>query len=545
MTAAPSTAAPSTIPALLLAAARRFGPTPAVDDGERRLSFTDLADAARAGAGALVRRGVGPGDRVALWGANSVDWVTADLAVLCAGGIVVPVNHRYRPAEAADIVTRAGCRLVIADGPAGGPANAADGPAGGPAGTADGPAGGRDLAAEAAGFAGDRSVLGFGDWRAAVEGGDPDDPAVRERLAAVGPADVSHVQFTSGTTGRPKGALLTHGAMTLTTATWVRVVGLRPGDGYPVVAPFSHIGGHKTAIVAALASGATLRPMPALDVDALVDLVGRGEVSFLQGPPALFHAVLTEVGRRGTDTSAVRSVVTGAAVVPPELVRRLYDVLGVEAVITSYGITEATGVCTMTRPDDPVGVVAGTCGRPVDGVTVRIGGPDGRDVDAGQPGEVLVRGPNLMAGYLDDPAATAEAVDPDGWLHTGDVGTVDADGNLRIVDRLKDMVVVGGLNVYPAEVERVLAAHRSVDQAAVVGVPDHRMGEVPLAFVVPAAGPAGRPVPVDPAALEAHCRERLAGFKVPRRYRVVDALPVNPAGKVDKPALRARAAEAA
>ncbi len=524
----------STIPAVLAAAARRFGDVPAVDDGDRRLTFAGLATTARAGASALIGRGMAPGDRVALWGTNTVDWVTADLAVLCAGGVVVPVNHRYRPAEAADIVTRAGCRLVLADGPA----DAADAAAG----SADA-AGGRNLAAEAVTFAAalprpavpaGPAVLALGDWATEAAAGDPDDPAVRDRVAALGPSQVSHVQFTSGTTGRPKGAMLTHGAMTLTTATWVGVVGLRPGDGYPVIAPFSHIGGHKTAILAALTSGATLRPMPALDVDALVDLVGRGAVSFLQGPPALFHAVLAEVTRRGTDTAAVRSVVTGAAVVPPELVRRLYDVLGVEAVITSYGITEATGVCTMTRPDDPVDVVAGTCGRAIDGVALRICDPAGAEVPAGQAGELQVRGPNVMAGYLDDPAATAEAVDPDGWLHTGDVGTVDGDGNLRILDRLKDMVVVGGLNVYPAEVERVLADHPSVDQAAVVGVPDDRMGEVPLAFVVAAGCTA-----VDPAALEAHCRDQLAGFKVPRRYQVVDGLPVNPAGKVDKRALRA------
>jgi len=534
-----------TIPAVLAAAARRFADVPAVVDDHRRLTFADLHRASFAGAAVLVGYGVAPGDRVALWGANSIDWVVADLAVLCAGGVVVPVNHRYRPAEAADIVSRADCRLVLADGPADGPA-------------------GRDLADEAlsldGGFVAGRRVVAFADWAAEVAAevaatvpakDAATDPQVEARLGDLTPGQVSHIQFTSGTTGRPKGAMLTHGAMTLTTATWVDVVGLRLGDGYPVVAPFSHIGGHKTAIVAGLTSGATLRPMPALDVDALVDLVGRGAVSFLQGPPALFHTLLAEVVRRGTDTSAVRSVVTGAAVVPPELVRRLYDVLGLEAVITSYGITEATGVCTMTRPDDPVAVVAGTCGRPIDGVDLRICGPDGRDQPAGEPGEVLVRGPNVMAGYLDDPAATAEVIDGDGWLHTGDVGTVGPDGNLRILDRLKDMVVVGGLNVYPAEVERVLADHPAVDQAAVIGVPDDRMGEVPLAFVVPAATPAGAGqatvgvAGVDVAGLEAHCREQLAGFKVPRRYRVVDRLPMNPAGKVDKPALRAQAAESA
>ena len=180
--------------------------------------------------------------------------------------------------------------------------------------------------------------------------------------------------------------------------------------------------------------------------------------------------------------------VIGAAVVPPTLVSEVYDVLGVEMVINAYGLTETTGVCTMARRGDPVEVVAETCGRPIDGVRVRTVDPDGEVLAVGQAGEVEVAGSNVMVGYLDDPEATAEALH-DGWLRTGDVGVIDDAGNLRIVDRLKDMLVVGGFNAYPAEIERVLGEHPAVDQVAVVGQPDQRMGEVPVAFVVPAKGP--------------------------------------------------------
>ncbi|MHB1585222.1 MAG: AMP-binding protein, partial [Acidimicrobiales bacterium] len=355
-------------------------------------------------------------------------------------------------------------------------------------------------------------------------------PRPRHRVR---PDDVSHIQFTSGTTGRPKGALLVHRAMVVTTARWISVVGLGPGDRYPVVAPFSHIGGHKTGIVACLLAGATLRPMPALDLDRMVELVGAGAVSVLQGPPAMLLPLLDRVEEGGVDASGVRMVVTGAAAVPADLVHRLRRVLGRADVVTAYGLTEATGVCTMTRRGDPVPTVAATCGRPIDGVEVRVVDPGGRAVAPGRAGEVEVRGDGLMAGYLDDPAATAEAL-VGGWLRTGDVGTLDDAGNLSIVDRLNDVVVVGGLNVYPAEVERVLGDHPAVAAAAVVGEPHPRMGEVPVAFVVPVAGT--RLVPEE---LLEHCRRRLAPFKLPRRMLEAVALPHNAAGKVDKKALRA------
>jgi acyl-CoA synthetase (AMP-forming)/AMP-acid ligase II len=261
-------------------------------------------------------------------------------------------------------------------------------------------------------------------------------------------------------------------------------------------------------------------------------------VTVLQGPPTMFHVLIGEARRSDPGRfHSLRVAITGAAAIPPDLVRDLTAVLGVRSVFTAYGLSESTGVCTITRAGDPVDVIAETSGRPIPGVEVRTIGPDGRFLAEGEQGEIVVRGGSVMAGYLDDPEATAEAV-RDGWLRTGDVGWVGGDGNLRIVDRLKDMVIVGGFNVYPAEVEAVLRAHPDVDQVAVVGVPDDRLGEVPAAFVVPAAGgePSGE-------ALLELCRARLANFKCPRHIWLVEGLPVNAAGKVDKPELRAAASD--
>jgi acyl-CoA synthetase (AMP-forming)/AMP-acid ligase II len=225
--------------------------------------------------------------------------------------------------------------------------------------------------------------------------------------------------------------------------------------------------------------------------------------------------------------------VTGASVVPTELIRRMRDELGFDSVLTAYGLTESCGYATGCRQGDPDEVVSLTSGRAIPDVEVVVVDGDDKPVPAGEPGEVLVRGYNVMVGYWEDPDATAAAVDSEGWLHTGDVGVLDDAGNLRITDRLKDMYVVGGFNAYPAEVEQVLVRHEGVSEAAVIGVPDDRLGEVGKAYVVPRAG-------AQPTADEliAWCKERLAGYKVPRTVELVDALPRNATGKVDKKLLR-------
>jgi len=473
-----------TIPGVLAHAAATWPDATALyDDAGDPITFGSLQTRVHIAAAALVARGLEPGGRVALTAPNTAAWAVANLAVLTAGGVVVPLNHRSRAAEQQEILDRAGCAFEL-------------------------------------------RVRELMEFAAAPTGRDAHSSYSELATRAPTPDAVSHVQFTSGTTGLPKGVMLTHRGMVETTRAWVEIVGLGPGDRYPVVNPFSHIGGHKTGLLAALVAGATVYPVGSFDASAVATLVDREAITFLQGPPAMFQGLLDAVIARGTPPpTSVRVAVTGSANIPPALVARMQATLTLDAVHAGYGLTEATGVCTITRAGDPLDVVTRTSGRAIPGVEVRI-----RDARAaGDEGEILVRGPGVMRGYLDDDAATAAAIDADGWLATGDVGALDPDGNLEIRDRLKDMVIVGGFNAYPAEIERILAEHDGVQQVAVVGVPDERLGEVPVAFVVRAPNH-----PPTDAQLLDFTRERLATYKVPRAIFFLNELPMNAIPKVDK-----------
>jgi acyl-CoA synthetase (AMP-forming)/AMP-acid ligase II len=500
-------ALPPTIPALVEHAAATYGDAEAVVDGGRRVSFRELAGLVRAGAGECVRRGLEPGDRVGIWAPNTLDWVVAALGALAAGGVLVPLNTRYKGEEAGWILDRSGARLVFVSPPFLGN---------------DYPA----MLGARPGVA----VLDAGLW----EGGPT--PEVDARMAAVGPGDTGDLIFTSGTTGKPKGVVTTQAQTIRVFDTWAEIVGLGAGDRYLVVNPFFHTFGYKAGIIACLLRGATIVPQPVFDVPAVLDLIERERISVLPGPPTLFQSILDAPERVARDLSSLRLVVTGAAVIPVVLVERMRDELAVETVLTAYGLTEATGTVTMCRRGDDPETIATTSGRAIPDTEVRIVDAGGVEVARGEPGEVVVRGYNVMQGYYEDPEATAAAIDPDGWLHTGDVGVMDAAGNVRITDRIKDMYVVGGFNAYPAEVEQVIARYDGVAECAVLGVPDERLGEVGMAFVVPRAG-----ATVDPEALVAWCRERLANFKAPRSVVLVDALPRNASGKVMKFELRATA----
>jgi HIP---CoA ligase len=491
-------------------------------EAERR-TFGELRRDVWQAAQGLLARGVRPGDRVALWAPNTLDAAVALLAVAVAGGVVVPLNTRYRSHEMTEILRRARCRMVIAPGSFLG----------------------RAYAAEALEVAGAAAVVSLGGpdpagaqpWPEVVaRASEAGRRELEARIAAQSGDDAVVVQYTSGTTGKPKGAVLRQGPMLATSATWADIVGLRRGDVYPVTYPLAHAGGYKTGLLTTLAARATAVLFPVVSTEALVAAVSAHRATIVNGPPPVLRSLLSAV-RDGLlpASTRIRTVVTGSAIVPPPLIRELSQVLGVADVINAYGLTEATGVCMMTRRGDPLELVCETVGTAIDGVQVRIAG-------TGQVGEIEVRGPNVMVGYLDDPAATAEVMD-DGWLRTGDIGWIGDDGYVRIVGRAKDMVVVGGFNVYPAEVEHVLADHPGVSEAAVVGVPDDRLGEVVVAFVIPpaassATSPAAAP---DPDELVRWCRDRLANFKVPRRVWIVESLPRAAVGKIAKPELRARA----
>jgi acyl-CoA synthetase (AMP-forming)/AMP-acid ligase II len=345
------------------------------------------------------------------------------------------------------------------------------------------------------------------------------------------------MMFTSGTTGAPKGVMATHGQTLRAFADWASIVGLSGEDRYLVVNPFFHTFGYKAGIVAAMTTGATLYPLPTFDLDEVLETIETHAITVLPGAPTIYQSILQVPDLDVARLTSLRLAVTGAAVVPVQLVRDMGDVLGFDTVLTAYGLTEACGIATISGHDADAETVANFSGRAFPGVEVRTVDDEGRSTPPMEPGEVVVRGYNVMRGYHEDPERTAEAIDADGWLHTGDVGVMDERGYLRITDRLKDMFIVGGFNVYPAEVEALLSAHDDVAQVAVVGVPDERMGEVGYAFVVPAAGSAPTPV-----ALIEWARDRMANFKVPREIELVEALPVNPSGKVLKFELRERAA---
>jgi HIP---CoA ligase len=520
---------PPTVPAAVRRAARRWPDDEAVVDGGQRVSWAGLAERMTLAARAYAASGVRPGDRVALWAPNCLDWIVAALGVYAAGAVLVPVNTRFKGAETAHVLRTAGARLLLT--------------------VTD------FIHADYLGM-----LAGEADLLTALEivvlSGPPGDATgweaflqrageTGEITEQLGPDDVSDIIFTSGTTGTPKGAVLTHGASTRTYAAWSDTVGLRHGDRYLVVYPFFHCAGLKSAVLACVLTGATIVPCPVFDVATVMSLVARERISMLPGPPALYQSLLN-ADLSGYDRSSLRLAVTGAASVPVDLVRRMREDLGFASVVTGYGLTETTGTVSMCRHDDPIEVIATTSGRPIPGMQVRVVDPAGLDsagvdpvgvdVPAGEPGEVWVRGYAVMRCYFDAPEATAAAFTPDGWLRTGDIGVLDAGGNLRITDRIKDMFIVGGFNAYPAEIENLMSGHPDIAQVAVVGVPDERLGEVGFAYVIPRQGSAPTA-----AGLIAWCRGEMANFKVPRHVEFVPALPLNPSGKVLKFALRDRA----
>jgi acyl-CoA synthetase (AMP-forming)/AMP-acid ligase II len=515
-------AAMATIPDALHAAARQWGDRLAVVDGNERLTFDELLERSTRAARGFIAAGVERGDRVALWAPNSAAWIVASFGIYLAGGVLVPINTRYKSAEAAHVLRTSKARLVL---------TVTDFMGGDYLGMrAEMPDDVRARPVVLSGPAGSEAAS----WDDFVAAGTSVSPAtVAARTDVISPDDTADVIFTSGTTGAPKGAMLTHGASVRTYVIWSDLVGLRTGDRYLIVYPFFHTAGLKSGVLACVLTGATMYPHPVFDVPTVMQKVADERITMLPGPPTVFQSILNHPDLPQFDLSSLRLTVTGASVVPTSVVRAMRDQLKFETVVTGYGLTETTGTVSMCRHTDPPEIIAETVGRPLPGIEVKVVDDDGAACAPGQPGELLVRGFNVMKGYFDDGAATAAAIDGEGWLKTGDIGVVDAGGNLRITDRKKDMFIVGGFNAYPAEIEATMLGHPAVAQVAVVGVPDGRLGEVGVAFVVPQLSHV-----VDEEDVIAWCRERLANFKVPRHVRVVETLPITPSGKVMKFVLR-------
>lgn len=480
-----------TIPEMVASAADRFGDAEAVVDGPLRLSFTELVERISCAAGAFAELGIEKGDRAAIWAPNSAEWIIAAFGLLTAGGVLVPVNTRFKADEAADIIARSGAKAVLVQQ--------------------------GFLGVDYTAPGGVRVIDLKSDF---LSSGTPFSRPVQG-------TDVSDIIFTSGTTGRPKGVMMNHSQNLRLYQEWCDLADLRQGDRYLMVNPYFHTFGYKAGLIASFIRGATMLPVSVFDVDRVVELIAAERITMLPGPPTLYHSLLNVTDK--SKLATLRAGVTGAADIPVELVRRVHEELPFQTLATGYGLTEA-GTVTLSRPGDSFTDIATTAGVACDGVEMRIA----------DDGEVLVRGYTVMQGYLDDPVATAETIDPDGWLHTGDLGTVDDAGRLRIVGRKKDMFIVGGFNAYPAEIEGFLLEHRAVAQAAVIGVPDERLGQVGKAFVVAKTPADGSGAALTAEGLIAWCRDRMAGFKVPRYVEFLDELPLNATGKVMKDRLQNR-----
>jgi len=512
---------PLTTVELAMRAAARFGDRTAIlgEDGEA-VSYSGLAAAMRRAARGFMALDVEPGDKVAVWAPNSAAWIVAALGLQAAGAALVPISTRLKGAEAADILRRSRSSVLVTVGQFLG---------------ADYPQmlAGEDLPELRA------LVLLTGRGDEAFEGAFLEDgervseKALKARMASLGGEDVCDLIYTSGTTGRPKGVMTTHAQNMQTYRIYSRGLTLTPQDRYLIVNPFFHTLGYKAGWLSSLMRGALILPHAVFDADAVVGRIEREQVSVMPGPPTLFHALLASPRLQTADTSSLRVTFTGAAMVPVELIERMRRDLKFDLVMTAYGLSETCGVVSMCRPDDDLQTISTTSGSPIEGVEVKIARRDGSQAEPDEPGEILVRGFNVMKGYFEDPEATAEAIDAEGWLATGDIGALTPAGRLRITDRKKDMFIVGGFNVYPAEVENTLSFHPAIAQVAVVGTPDPKQGEVGKAFVVLRRGEA-----LTGAALIAWSRERMANYKVPRQVVFRQALPVNAAGKVEKFTLR-------
>ncbi|MFM9607890.1 fatty acid--CoA ligase [Streptomyces sp. V2] len=538
-------------------AAGTYGETEAVVDGRVRVSYRELGARVERAAAACGAAGVRAGDRVGIWAPNSLEWIVAALGAVSAGGVLVPLNTRFKGGEAADVLRRSGARLLFVTGTFLGASYVASLRRAAGDGVGEGPLPGLPELAEAVVLAED-APAGFRTWKEFLAGGDEVGAGAAVGMTAAGgitgsragaasttgttgitgPTGItgsspSDIIYTSGTTGSPKGAVITHEQTLRGYDTWSELAGLREGDRYLIVNPFFHTFGYKAGVIACLTRGATMIPQPVFDVTTALANIAAERVTVLPGPPTLHQSLLDHPARESYDLSSLRLVVTGAAVVPLRLVERLRDELGVATVLTAYGLSEASGIVTMCRRGDEPEVIATTSGRAIPGTEVRVVDAAGRALPPGEPGEVLVRGFNVMLGYYGDDAATREALTPDGWLRTGDVGVLDGAGNLRITDRIKDMFIVGGFNAYPAEIEQLLGLHPAVADVAVVGIPDARLGEVGKAYVVRRTGSV-----TTGDDLIAWARREMANYKVPRVVEFVGELPRNASGKVVKGQLR-------
>jgi acyl-CoA synthetase (AMP-forming)/AMP-acid ligase II len=517
--AADAAALPKTIPHVVLRAAQTSGASPAVIEDGRTTTYAALAALMRRAGAAFHAAGVRSGDRVAIWMPNRLEYIVAALGIQSLGAAIVTINTRFKAHEAQYILNKSRSKmLVLVDRFLG--QSYPDMLKG-----IDLPLLERRIVVDGPGADG---------WDAFLATATPaGEAAVTASLEAMSGEEISDIMFTSGTTGAPKGVMSKHVQNVRMYDQWARSMGVRPDERSLGLYPFFHCAGYKAGWLSNFLRAAAIVPVQNLDTGTLGEFVARHKVTFIPGPPALFQTLLALPAEKRGDLSTLRTANTGAANVPPVLIDRIRNELGIRRVLVGYGLTETCGTVSLSEENDTAEVVARTCGKTIPGVEVRVVDDSGKSLPLGEPGEIIVRGYNVMVGYFDDPEATQETIDKDGWLHTGDIGTLDERGYIRITDRKKDMFIVGGFNCYPAEIEKIMTTNPDFAQVAVVGVPDERMGEVGKAYVILRPGSA-----FTPEKIIAWCRDNMANYKVPRYVEIVDVLPTNATGKVQKFRLR-------
>lgn len=516
-----------TIPAILTNAAHQYGDALAIDDVTGTWSYSQLHSAAAGVSKALLANGIQHGDRIAIWSPNLPQWIIACLGLQSIGAVLVPLSPRFQSGEAGGILRRSGVKALFyyPQLEQGGVADLLA--------EQDLPKLTLRIAMQPEGRVDSAAVT----WDQFISAGvDYCDQQLKLAQQAVNGDDNADILFTSGTTGTPKGVVCSHQQNIRVFTEWVNTVGLRSDDIYLGINPFFHSFGYKAGWLASILAGSTMVPMRSFDKDELLSVIQQKRISMWPGAPSIYEMILAHPARKSYDLSSLRLGVTGAASVPVTLVEAMRGELGFEVVVTAYGLTESCGVVSICRQDDPPEVVATTSGKAIAGVEVKCVDPaTAQEVARGLEGEIWVRGYNVMKGYFEMPEASQQAITSDGWLRTGDIGVMDNNDYLRITDRLKDMYIMNGENVYPAEVEQTIFALEQVAQVAVVGVAKLPQGEVGVAFVVPNAE-------ISEQSIIDYCQQNLASYKVPFKVFFVEVLPLNAAGKVLKNQLREQAA---
>jgi len=504
------------LPELISLASSFYGSKCAIQDNDVSLTYIELEEISIQFAESLLALGVEEGDRVCVWAPNSAEWIISAIAIQMVKAILVPINTRFKGAEASYILNKTGAKILFT--------------------VKDFLDVNYSLMIKEEQTPALQNLIfldkkeGNDSWNEFMQLSPPKNKYLDQTYDSNSIADII---FTSGTTGKPKGVMVTQKQNLKVFENWSRHVGLNEDDRYLIVNPFFHTFGYKAGWLACIMRGAVILPHQVFDPQSVLKRIEKDKVTVMPGPPSLYQSIMDAENFNSFDISSLRLAVTGAATIPIQLINDMRKIMNINTVLTAYGLTESTGVVTMCNPSDTPELIANTSGTPIDGVEVKCITKDGEEAASGQPGDIYIKGYNVMQGYYEEPEQTKETISEDGWLYTGDIGLINPQGYLSITDRSKDMFIVGGFNTYPAEIENILASHVHISSSAVIGIPDKRLGEVAKAFVVLKEG-----CSIEESELIKWCRINMANYKVPRKISFVSDLPLNASGKVMKFKLR-------